>query len=489
MRLLTFGLLVALAIKYAAVVALGPASIELDALGYWQLSTLVINGDWLMMGEPIAYRTPMYPWYLAAVRRIAADSSLSVIVGLQAMMLVAAFWIAARIARRITGRAVAEPLTLLVALPAISGTVYAATVLTEALFVFLLLLNLWAVLWYRDSRLTDLNGEDSSDLDVATVARRWSSWNLVHVLANVATTYGVVVLIAVSFAAALLTRPIVLYLWLPHLMFVLWNCRVSGRSLRRRTVIDVLAAAAIIVVLIAPWLARNYRMFGEPFLTEFVGRNLWIVTFQDGSGAGLDFPDSTSAAELRERIERLEADQWRATWPVSRALVASGLTDPQADRLMKQVAIEAINNDPWPFAYQTIRRTVNFWRCAVTDLPVLGAHDGDYRGQRHWSFSVPLVRWAIDHRLGQHVWFNTLVTTFIVGSVIVLSVVPSTRASGVWIGLILGYFCTVTGFLEIPNYRYRMVVEPLAATAVGAALAMLLPIKRVTESETTRLTV
>ncbi len=64
-NLVTYLLLAATVAKVAAVLALGPASIEMDAMGYWKLSGLVIDGDLFMMGEPIAYRTPAYPWFLA----------------------------------------------------------------------------------------------------------------------------------------------------------------------------------------------------------------------------------------------------------------------------------------------------------------------------------------------------------------------------------------------------------------------------------------
>lgn len=455
-RLATVAWLAVLVIKYAAVIALGPAPLEMDALGYWQLSTLVINGDWLMLGEPIAYRTPLYPWFLAIVRWLAGELALPLVIGIQAGMLVASYWLAAGIARRVTGRAIAAPTTLLISLPAISGTVYAATVLTEALFVFLLMLHLSAVLKYREQRQRDGAG----------------------------TQPHTVVLMAVTFAATLLTRPIVLGLWIPHLAFVCWNWRRDTRSTVSRTVTDALTAAAIVLVLTAPWMARNYRLFGEPFLTEFLGRNLWIVTFQDGSGAGLDLPASPVANELRQRIEPVPAAQWRETWPVSRALVASGLTDPQADRLMKRVALAAIEQDPLPFAYKAFRRTVNFWRCAVTDLPSLGSAAGDYRDQQFWSVELPTVRWLIEQRCSRHVWFNTFITAVIAAAVLVTVYTPSTRAAGIWLGLILVYFGVVTGFLEIPNYRYRMVVEPIAAAIVGSAVVLLLPSGRTAGMET-----
>ena len=47
-----------------------------------------------------------------------------------------------------------------------------------------------------------------------------------------------------------------------------------------------------------------------------------------------------------------------------------------------------------------------------------------------------------------------------------------TRPFGIWILLMLAYFCVLTGLVEIPDYRYRLVVEPIAGMAIGAVLAI-----------------
>jgi len=50
---------------------------------------------------------------------------------------------------------------------------------------------------------------------------------------------------------------------------------------------------------------------------------------------------------------------------------------------------------------------------------------------------------------------------------VAMVVPPATRPFGVWFGLLLAYLSVVTGLVEIPTYRYRLVIEPLAAAAVG----------------------
>ena len=437
-------------IKVVAILALGPASIEMDARGYWDLSALVMESDILMMGDPIAYRTPAYPWFLAVVRTVFGDPSLFSIVVLQGVMAVATIGIAAKIAEVVTGSPLALPLTFLVAMPAVSAIVYSATVLTESLFTFLMMLNFLVVLIY-DRRKTSLNA----------------------------------FLVGLTFAMTLLTRPIVMYLWIAHLIFVLLKPRdlsfvAEPASLAtRQRFLHVGVAALTVAVCLSPWIIRNEKLFGSPFVTEFLGRNLWIVTFQDESGAALDLPETSEAADLKQRIGAIGlTDQWRSTWIVSNALVASGLSDPEADRLMKQVAFDAMKADPSRCVYKTIRRTANFWRCAVTDLPAQGLDSGLYQGQRTWSYQLEWIRVLIDNRLSRAVWINTLIATVAALSVIMLIVQPDTSRFGVWIGLILGYFSVVTGIVEIPNYRYRIVLEPLVAAAISSAAIVLLSILR-----------
>lgn len=440
--LVTLLLLAATIAKVAAVLALGPASIEMDAKGYWQLSDLVVGGDVLMMSEPIAYRTPAYPWFLAIMQSCFGKSALLGLVVMQGAMWIATIWIAGKIAAEVTDSKWALPLTLLAALPTFSAITYSATVLTESLFTFLLMCNLWSVLIY----LRKPSGARSGAVGIS---------------------YGITVL----------TRPVVLYLWVAHLALIGFsryrtNHQSSDRPGPRFTHIAIAALATAIIV--SPWLFRNQRLFGSPFLTEFLGRNIWIVTFQGGSGAGLDLPTTDQAADVMRRLrEARTEDHWRRTWMVSRALVATGLTDPEADQQMKQVALDAIKSDPGPFAYKTVRRTANFWRCAVTDLPVQGSENGQYQDQMIWRFDLKPIMWMIDNRLSRSVWFNTWVTTVIGIAVMILIHRRESRHFGIWIGLIFSYFAVVTGLVEIPNYRYRMVLEPLAAAAISSAVAMI----------------
>ena len=444
-------------LKVGCWTSLGPAAIVGDAQGYWKLSSWVANGDIMMMDAPIAYRTPIYPWLLAGLREGSPGfvSPLLAVAIVQAILYLATVYLAGELAVQISRRASARTFTTLAMLPAISALTYIGFLVSEILFVSLLMMHLLSVIRYSEN-----------------------------------SSFGRAALVGLTLGLTLLTRPIVLLLWIPHLFFILTK-HVLSREHESNTIKmkhrlgHVMLATIIVITLCVPWLARNHRLFGEAFLTEFLGRNIWIVTFQDGSGAGLDMPESQSAEELQERIVSVTNgnwfdSDWRHTWTVSNLLTKSGLSDPAADRLMKTVAIEAMTTQPKTVAYKTIRRCVNFWRCPANQLPIASPdHSGFEPYPTTWSTNSEIIKsiasLAFRFRVSQSVLANTIVMILIGFSVLSLTYNQPTRIMGLWIASVLLYFSAVTGVVEIPDYRYRMVIEPLCASAIGSALSLIWP--------------
>ncbi len=448
-KFLVLILLLLIATKTAAVLLLGPVPIQRDAFGYWKLSALVMQGDFLMLQDPIAYRTPIYPWFLAILRFLCGSHTLQILAVIQGIFSLGSLIIAASIAARITKLPKAFALTLAVSVPIVSSLVFDAAVLSESMFIFLFMLNLLAIL-------------DYAKYGTATRAS-WAGF---------------------TFAMTLLTRPIVMLIWIPHLFFlVLIHRRKNGRLRRlsmkpipyRIRTYHLLLAGLIVTGCSAPWMLRNQLLFGKPFLTEFVGRNIWIVTFRDGSGAGLEMPLSGSADQLRDRLNQVDAaDRWQDTWEVSNALVRSGLNDAAADQLMKKVALQAAQQNKPTFAYKAFRRVINYWRCPATELPSQGKSGGPFYGQQTWRHSSSIIDFALQNRFSQSVILNTWLLSGLAFCVVLLMVNYPTRAYGIWIFTMLAYFSLVTGIMEIPDYRYRIVVEPLVVLSFGSGLAILL---------------
>ncbi|WP_147871458.1 ArnT family glycosyltransferase [Stieleria maiorica] len=459
-RKLAFTLLVFLLIaKVVGVVLRGPSPLVLDAAGYWELGGLVAEGDWLMMQRPIAYRTPAYPWLIGLFRAV-FDNPLPALVCFQSLLWIATIGLIAALAAELSRRRQAAWIVVILAIPMLSSVVYVATVLTETLFVFSLVLHLWSV-----ARLT----------------RRPSVWGGLFV--------------GLTLGLAILTRPVAMLVWIADLIYVItcWYwipTRSASVICRRRGWISVALAGIVTVGCVSPWLARNQALFGKAMLTEFVGRNIWIVTFQDGSGAGLDLPESAAAAQLKSQLgdqawEQLSADgRWRETWTVSKALAASGMDDPSGDRLMKAVAADAIAASPLAFGKKTLRRWVNFWRTRATELPdqvadLESGREGSreklsadlFARQTVWGVKVAPVATALRHRWSNSLAGNTFLMFVTIASTMLLVWRRPTRAAGLWLAAITGYFCTVTAVLEIPAYRYRLVVEPIVLLAIASAMA------------------
>ena len=436
----------------------GPSPIVLDAGMYWELGGLVADGDWLLMQRPIAYRTPAYPWLIGLFRTV-FEEPLFALVCFQGALWVATIGLTTAMAIDLSGTRRIAWIVVGVSVAMISSVTYVATVLTETLFVFLIVSHLWIV---------------------SRFCRR--------------PTVAGGVLVGLTLGVAILTRPVAMLVWVADAIYLVtrwyWIQDPSAIALcRKRGWICVALAAIVTVGCVSPWLARNHAMFGKVMLTEFVGRNLWIVTFQEDSGAGLALPRTENGDQLERQLgetswDRMAGDQtWRETWSVSKALTACGMDDPAGDRLMKAVAIDAIKESPGTFAKKTFRRWINFWRTRATELPTqvadLKPHGqslaNDFAGQPIWGVKVAPVDTAIRYRWSNWLTGNTLLMFATAAATMLLIVCRPTRAVGLWLGATVSYFATVTAVLEIPAYRYRMIVEPVVLLILALALTHLMP--------------
>ena len=438
-------------------IARGPSPLVMDAASYWRLGEVAANGDWLLKSEPIAYRTPGLPWLIATVR-LTTTQPLLVLVLVQGTLWLATIALIAGMSAELTRDRRCVGIVLAASIAMVSSVTYVSAVLTETLFTFLLVSHLGAMMWFTRK-----------------------------------PSVGLGVLVGITLSAAILTRPIAMLLWIPDGIYILlsWYWLPNERAVvcRKRGWVSVAVAAIVCGAALAPWLLRNQEMFGKAMLTEFVGRNLWIVTFQEGSGTGLSLPASSAAAQLKHEMgdawPMLERDgSWRDTWTVSNALTSSGVSDPEADVLMKRVAIEALKSAPEEAARKAVRRCVNFWRTRATDLPqqladlkVVPPGDGEqldalYLGEQTWGVKVAPIDTALRFRAEQFTFHQHPGDASTVGGGTILLVWwRRTRAGAPVVRRrVDSTFGTVTGLLEIPAYRYRMVVEPLMLLVLGRGL-------------------
>lgn len=405
-----------------------------DAAQYWQLGQSVAEGNWLLQDHEIAYRTPGYPWFVAAIQSVFGTQAHRALIVAQGICLSLTTIVTAALAWKMTRRQSAVVAAMLLNFVSLSRATYITVALTETLFTLLLMIHLWVVARFSLAFLLKDNAQPGqSTLPAGPTLRGQLVW---------------AGLVGISWSLLVLVRPIALYLPLAHLLIgvIFYRQLAIGAVMRA---IPVMATASLLIML--PWLMRNQEMFGRPLITEFVGRNVWIVTFQDGAAANLDLPSSPEADDLRKRVlaTKDEADL-RRTWQVSEGLRASGLNDVEADRLMRTVATQAIREQPLPWFSQAARRFVNYWRCVSDDLPVIGNN-------------------APSH----HLWLNQLVMLVLSASIFAGLFSKKFRPWSVWLGLILAYFGSVTALLEVPDYRYRMIVEPVGVLGISLLVGLL----------------
>ncbi len=433
---IAISLLVLISIKVTTILARGPMALELDAIEYWNLSSQVLTGDIWLIDEPIAYRTPIYPWFLAAIRVFTGPWALMTIVIVQGCMIVATSWLASFLAVIFTQNESARIWTLLASLATVSSIPFGQAILSEVIFAFLLTLHLYLQAVY---------------IEKPTMVR--AIWT------------------ALSLAVCILIRPIAILLWVVDAIWLL----KSGRKVWSQW----FAMAAVLFLALLPWASRNAALFGKLSLTEFMGRNLWVVTFQEQAGAGLNLPPENVSKDFSERVTDLRAnDEWRNTWSVSTALVASGLNDAQADRVMLSICIGAISEHPALFADRMFRRIINFWRCVSTHIPHPTSDPKLLDHQIGWNHPNAIVESIIENRWSLSVFTNTVIAGWTAISILALIFRKATRWWGLWAGLVLVYFSVVTGCFEIPAYRYRMVIEPLMMSVLGAGLSRIFDTSR-----------
>jgi hypothetical protein len=436
---LSIALILALTVKIFFILGLGPMALERDAAEYWRLGSQAAAGDWWLIENPIAYRTPIYPWLLGIIQSIGGGYSLLTLVALQGLMVLVTFVLAGILAGEISDSPWSRNMVLSFGLLGVAHISFARAALTETLFTLLLTLHLLLVWQY---------------------ARQPSKSRAM--------------LVGLSLAITILTRPIALGLL--FFEWPIWFFHANRKSMKSSHLVVLLLS---LILMLVPWIARNAFVFGNPRLTEFLGRNLWIVTFQPQAGAGFSIPDaseSTAALELQQRIPELlisSDEKWRLTWEVSNALATSGLNDAEIDRLMHAVCRTAIANDPWTFSRKAIWRMVDFWRAESTYIPYPSGDATSWVMQDEqwtWRWKLGWLEKWIDMRWSNSVLANMLLSGVLATCLLILFTTKSTRTSSLWLVGVLGYFAIVTSALEIPDYRYRTILEPIMITIVAAAL-------------------
>jgi len=235
-----------------------------DADYYWKLAQTIRRGELYQIVEwgdipRFALRTPGYPLFLAGCQFVAGDRPLAARLA-QAALGSLTVWLVYRLTRSVVGADSKVP-AIAAGLTAVHPymILMSAVLLSEAVFVPLMLASLWGmvVLWDRE-----------------TGGR-----------AAIATALGV----GAASGAAVLTRPSWL-LFVPAMLAAWAACRVLARRPVGPVVRGVALAAAGFAAVMAPWWYRNATIYGE-----FVPTALWMgASLYDGLN-----PKANGASDMR----------------------------------------------------------------------------------------------------------------------------------------------------------------------------------------------
>jgi 4-amino-4-deoxy-L-arabinose transferase-like glycosyltransferase len=256
-----------------------------DARYYWLLARTIRTGgpyevvEW----EHVSYRamrTPAYPLFLAACQAVFGESPMAVRL-VQAVLGTASVWLVYRLARRVDASPGLDPASkrrygTVPLIAAVLAAFYpydvamSELILSEALFMPLMLLTLWglATLWRAGDEREPTHGHRTS-------------WPTVLVAMGTGLAGGAAVLTRPSWGLFL---PVALLIWIVA-------CFVSHDPRRA-----ALGGAALIltgmVLVMSPWWVRNARIYGR-----FVPTSLWLgASLYDGLN-----PDATGASDMSFR--------------------------------------------------------------------------------------------------------------------------------------------------------------------------------------------
>jgi len=426
-------------LKHAALFAVGQAQPWGDSTVYWRMGAAVAAGDWWLANDPVAFRTPGYPWYLGLCRS-----------GLGEKGLIAA----------VVGQHLCVVLTSLIT----------------------------AALVWRISRSRGWTLLAWGICACSTARPLYANWLLTESLATLCLTLAVLLMLLachcgcgkrLAFAgfvlgAGVLVRPALLAAF-PALLFAgVWLSRAAGLPTWRRIGLMV-AGPLVFGSVLWPWCLRNQLLFERFTLCAFTGRELWTAHFSPWPGGDLVIPQDGAAGELQQRLGTTTLDL-RHQWSVSDALRESGLNDAETDALMEQAARQAIAAQPGQAAFRAVARCGTFWYCwewevNTVDDPLPERVSRFYADQFRWSCPVmqPCVISMLPYTPER--WFGTSIAGACAAGIGILLLFwsPATRPHAVVLGLTLLATCVLTAALEIPLYRYRCVLEPLMIAASVSA--------------------
>jgi hypothetical protein len=414
-----------------------------DSLEYVQPGYGLVFGQGFELAQR---RTPVYPAFIAGVMALAGQD-LSAIVFFQHLLGVATAAMVFGIGLLTAGPAIATVVGLLFALSS-PQLIYEHYVITEPVFTFLLVASVLTMI-------------------LAVKRNHWTWYALAGFLIGVAA----------------LTRPVAQVL-IPLVPVYLWLALRSWR----RAALGTLIVWGVTALLLVPWTLRNQRAYGTAETTStgrfLISRSVKhernFVFFVDNEPIR---PDESPMRRRAREIAQNVTDKRPAPGQVyQRVRDELGLTEPQTDALLRDIALEAIRRDPLLYLDGTVEMLGELWLGAKKDEQLswhLDEHDQP-RVANQWGPLAAMLKAPTPaeqreiptaERLSQifrPTWvMRPLAVLFLIGAI--ASLFPRWRAAA-WLTLVAAAQLVASTALvgEVPRYRYP--VDPFIWTVCGIGL-------------------
>lgn len=399
-----------------------------DGSGYFWLADLLVGGEFTKFIDTIIYRTPAYPAFLALINLIFGSHYFLGIMIIQHLMGVIMYILVYVIGREIFGK----------------GVAFTAAVLGAS--------NIGQVYW-EHTNMTDF---------FFTFLVTWSLYYLVRALKSDSKRYYLYY--GAITGLGILCRP-VLQLYPFLLVPVIYL--IKGDI--RRTVRIVVCIFLPITILVLPWMAKNYLRHGYFGVAPFLGATLMSRTANHMNFDGGKYPHVKEV--FRESMREHHAfaqGVWADVFLTRLGANYSGSACAEANRIFKELAVEAVLNNPERYLVETLHTFVHKF-----------AHTCLYHITRlsDWFADKPFTETykRISHHLCPKMWL--ILPWAFIGMVFCFI---KQRRESYPILILLFYLTFIPIFVVDWTCRYRLPIEPYlyllgthgAASSFGTILSM-----------------
>ena len=414
-----------------------------DAAGYHLLATNLVQHHQFAQqlgGEPETLRTPLYPLFVAGVYRVFGAAPWVVLllqIGLDTLACLLLFFAI----RSIAGGSPAFFAALFHALDPF--LVFSSIALmSETLFVLLCVVALYFL--------------------SIVLERRFEAGALPRIAGA-----------ALALGLAALVRPIATYLFAPIFLFFIWTLRSDPMKAWK----VVATFAAVFLVTLSPWLARNFMHFGVISLSTSGAYNLLVL--------------NVGPMEMERTRQPMQVVRQALLDEASHMMLADGVSESGADgfveaRYHSRLARQRILERPLVFlefyALGIFTSFSNLGTRGYADVLGLRSVDDDRFDLRAHPNPLEMFTAALAHKSAAELVVGGISASFLLISYTCLVLglwvsraLPSGAARSFYFlcGILAAYFILLTGAAGLA--RFKVAATPYLETVAGAGAAFLWP--------------